>query len=122
MKILSRKFVLLSLALCLAGLASPILAQQKSIQLPADNPMSQLNPGPGQETVHKNCFVCHSTDYIVRQPRLDAMHWEAEVKKMIAVFGARISESDAKSIAEYLAKNYGLVENAVKKNQDGDKR
>jgi sulfite dehydrogenase (cytochrome) subunit B len=89
------------------GLASAALAQKKNIKLPDDNPVSQLKPGPGEETVHNNCFICHSTDYIVRQPRLDTPHWAAEVKKMINVFGAPISESDAKVIADYLGKNYG---------------
>lgn len=119
MKVLKRQMVQLGLAL---SLASPILAQQKSIKLPVDSPMSQLNQGPGREIIHRNCLVCHSTDYIVRQPRLDAMHWEAEVTKMITVFGARIDDSDAKLIAEYLAKNYGFDEKSIKENQDSNKR
>jgi hypothetical protein len=44
----------------------------------------------------------------VRQPRFDAGRWDAEVKKMITVYGARISDADAKIIADYLARNYGV--------------
>jgi len=33
--------------------------------------------------------------------------WDAEVTKMIKAFGAPISETDGKEIAEYLARNYG---------------
>jgi sulfite dehydrogenase (cytochrome) subunit B len=87
--------------------AGSLYAQNKSITLPADNPMSELKPGDSVATVRRNCSVCHSTDYIVRQPPLDAAHWDAEVKKMISVFGARISEPDAKIISAYLSSNYG---------------
>jgi mono/diheme cytochrome c family protein len=91
----------------LIGLAAVTEAQQTSIHLPPDNAMSHLKAGAGQEVVLKNCIVCHSTDYIVTQPRSDETAWAAEVHKMINVFGARISDSDAKAIADYLASAYG---------------
>ena len=47
------------------------------------------------------CQFCHSTDYIVLQPRGDAKHWEGVVTPL--------NELDAKAIAEYLTKNYGPV-------------
>jgi mono/diheme cytochrome c family protein len=83
------------------------LPQKKSIDLPNDNAMAQLKPGPGRDTVKNNCGICHSTDYIVRQPRQDAKQWQAEVKKMMTVFGAPVSQADAKEIVDYLVKNYG---------------
>jgi hypothetical protein len=43
------------------------------------------------------------------QPPGDAKQWEGVVTKMIKVFGAPLSESDAKAITEYLSKNYGPV-------------
>jgi hypothetical protein len=46
-------------------------------------------------------------DYVVMQPRGDAKQWEAVATKMIKVFGAPISEADAKVISEYLAAVYG---------------
>jgi mono/diheme cytochrome c family protein len=94
---------------CIAVLGTTVaaFAQGTSIQLPPDNPVSQITPGAGDDVVRRNCALCHSTDYIVRQPHLDAQHWDAEVKKMITVYGARISEADAKIITDYLAKNYG---------------
>lgn len=81
--------------------------QPKSINLPADNAMAELKPGPNVDIVRANCVACHSTDYIVLQPRGDAKHWEGEVQKMIKVFGAPISEADAKLMVEYLAGAYG---------------
>ena len=87
--------------------AGATLAQKKSIDLPNDNAMAQLKPGPGRDVVKNDCAICHSTDYIVRQPHLDAKKWEAEVKKMMTLFGAPVSEADAKEIVDYLARNYG---------------
>jgi sulfite dehydrogenase (cytochrome) subunit B len=81
--------------------------QQKSITLPDDNPMAQLKGGRNVELARNNCSSCHSTDYIVRQPGSDAKKWEAEVIKMIKVYGAPISEADAKAIVDYLATSYG---------------
>ncbi len=93
--------------LALAVSVSALGAEKKSITLPEDSSMSTLKPGPGVEVVRANCVACHSTDYIVRQRPADAKQWEPEVKKMITVFGAPISESDAKVIADYLMSAYG---------------
>jgi uncharacterized protein (DUF697 family) len=41
------------------------------------------------------------------QPPGDAKQWEGVVTKMIKVFGAPLSEADAKIITEYLARSYG---------------
>jgi sulfite dehydrogenase (cytochrome) subunit B len=86
---------------------SALEGQEKTISLPNDNAMSTLKPGPGVETTRNNCSICHSTDYIVRQPGADVKRWRAEVQKMITVYGAPIGESDAQVIAEYLASAYG---------------
>ncbi len=82
-------------------------AEQKTITLPPDNAMATLAPGPGMETARANCGICHSTDYIVRQPRGDAKQWQAEVTKMIKVFGAPVSPENEKIIVDYLSTAYG---------------
>jgi sulfite dehydrogenase (cytochrome) subunit B len=92
------------------GAAGAVLAQQgqqRSIKLPADDPTSQLKPGAGDALASRNCALCHSLDYIVRQPRLDSTQWEAEVRRMIMVYGAPINDVDAKAISGYLATSYG---------------
>jgi sulfite dehydrogenase (cytochrome) subunit B len=67
-----------------------------------------LKSASGVEQVQGNCGACHSLDYIeMNSPFLNAAGWNAEVTKMIKAFGAPISETDAKAIADYLAKNYG---------------
>lgn len=80
---------------------------ERSIKLPDDNAMSTLKPGRGVEATRANCAICHSTDYIVRQPGNDAKHWDAEVKKMVLVFGSPTSDEDVKAIVEYLSSAYG---------------
>jgi mono/diheme cytochrome c family protein len=66
-----------------------------------------LRPGPDMETAQNNCMSCHSVDYINTQPPgRGSEFWEAEVKKMIKSYHAPISEADAKTITDYLAKTY----------------
>ena len=91
---------------CLS-LAAPTIAQEKAITLPADHAYAKLRPGPHRDLAQTQCQFCHSTDYIVMQPRGDAKQWDAVVTKMIKVFGAPLSEADAKAISEYLATTYG---------------
>jgi cytochrome c5 len=81
-------------------------ADQKSITLPPDNDMAALKPGPGMEVARANCGICHSTDYIVRQPTGDARQWQPEVAKMIKVFGAPVTPENEKTIVEYLSTAY----------------
>lgn len=76
-----------------------------SITLPQEK--VTLKPGPGVELVTKNCLPCHSLDYLTTQPPGTPAQWQASVTKMIKVYGAPISDEDAKAIAAYLAAQYG---------------
>ena len=74
----------------------------------ADDKTVTLKPGPGRDAVDANCGACHSLDYIrTNAPFMTSKVWEAEVTKMINAFGAPIEPADAKTIVEYLLKNYG---------------
>ena len=74
----------------------------------ADEKPVQLKPGLGLDKVQANCGACHSLDYVpMNSPYLNAASWDAEVTKMISAFGAPIDPGDAKTIADYLKKNYG---------------
>jgi sulfite dehydrogenase (cytochrome) subunit B len=77
----------------------------KAIVLPPET--VTLKSGKGLETVQMHCLICHSADYIQMQPPFSKAQWSAEVKKMITVMGAKINESDAGMISDYLADNYG---------------
>jgi mono/diheme cytochrome c family protein len=85
--------------------ALPASAAPKTYALPDD--AVALRPGPGLEVAENNCRACHSADYINFQPpKKGQAFWEAEVQKMIKVYHAPISEADAKTISDYLAKTY----------------
>jgi sulfite dehydrogenase (cytochrome) subunit B len=67
-----------------------------------------IKQGTGLDKVEANCGSCHSLDYLVmNSPFLSGTAWDAEVAKMINVFGAPVDQDDAKIIADYLKKNYG---------------
>ena len=92
------KPILLALSLLVSGASAAIAEEQPVI----------LKNAPGHEAVENNCAACHSLDY----PRtnssfLDRKGWQAEVDKMIKVFGADIAPQDAAAIIDYLTKNYG---------------
>jgi mono/diheme cytochrome c family protein len=89
----------LIIALAAATIAFPAGAEEKPVE---------LKKAPGLDKVEGNCSGCHSLDYIVmNSPFPNAALWDAEVAKMIKVFGAPISDGDAKAIADYLKANYG---------------
>jgi len=96
---------LLAVAVLVVAAAAPAAALD--ITLPPDNPYGLLAPGAGADLTQRSCVLCHSTDYIVRQPRGGAGQWQAVVTKMIKVFGAPVTEADAKTIIDYLAHAYG---------------
>ena len=75
----------------------------------ADETAITLKDASGRETVLNNCGACHSLDYIpMNSPFLNRAGWDAEVGKMIKVFGAPIDAGDAKTIIDYLTKSYGI--------------
>jgi len=65
-----------------------------------------LAEGEGKQEVQSFCMTCHSTRYITMQPPLPATTWEAEVNKMMKVYGAPIPEATAKKITAYLQAHY----------------
>jgi hypothetical protein len=66
----------------------------------------ELAEGDGKQEVQSFCVSCHSTRYIIMQPPLPGATWEAEVSKMMKVYGAPIPEAAAKKIAAYLQGHY----------------
>lgn len=105
-------------SLALAGLAALLLgvstsglviawAKPVSYRLPEE--IAKFKPAANVEIVQNNCTACHSSDYIETQPRAQKSKkdfWQAEVTKMIKVYGAPIDEGDVGKIVDYLAANY----------------
>jgi len=85
-----------------AAAAAPI-----TYKLPEET--AAFRPGPNLEVVKNNCTGCHSADYISTQPqgpKYKRDFWQAEVTKMIKVYGAPIEEADVGKIVDYLAASY----------------
>ncbi len=99
---------IVSLGASVAGLGFlTVTAKPVSYDLPDET--AALKSGPNVEVVQNNCMACHSVDYILTQPRgpnFKKDFWQAEVTKMIKVYGAPIHEGDARKIVEYLAATY----------------
>ncbi len=86
---------------------APVSASPITYELPRET--AAFKPGPNLEVVQNNCTGCHSTDYISTQPRgpkFKKDFWQAEVAKMIKVYGAPIDDADIGKIVEYLAQTY----------------
>ena len=105
-----RQFFLAPLfaAMAIAGLVfTSANAAPASYTLPEET--AAFKPGPNLEVVQNNCTACHSADYIQTQPRgpkFQKDFWQAEVTKMIKVYGAPIDDADAAKIVDYLAATY----------------
>ena len=99
---------IVSLAASVVGLSLlTVAAKPVSYDLPDET--AALKPGPDLEVVRNNCTACHSVDYIQTQPRGPSFKkdfWQAEVTKMIKVYGAPIDEGDVGKIVDYLARTY----------------
>jgi len=88
-------------------LAAAIALLQCAAAYAGEQPVS-LKDAPGHDLVDNNCAACHSLDYPrTNAPFMDRKTWQAEVDKMINVFGAPIAPDEAKAIVDYLTKNYG---------------
>jgi sulfite dehydrogenase (cytochrome) subunit B len=93
------QFLTMAALIALAAAASTVRGEEKPVP---------LKPGPGEDVAAANCNACHSLDYIrINAPFMTGKAWEAEVSKMINAFGATIEPADAKTITDYLARNYG---------------
>ena len=93
----------------LAATAVPHLSGAKPLNYQLPEETARLNPGPNVEDARNNCTGCHSPDYIRMQPQGPAYKkdfWQAEVTKMIKVFGAPIDEAEVPKIVEYLSQTY----------------
>ena len=89
------------LSVALAAFAAVAHAQESKIE---------LKPGPGRDLVMGYCVMCHGPDYIQgNSPFMNRQVWEAEVNKMIKVYGAQIPAEDVPKLVDYLTANYGVA-------------
>jgi len=103
-----RRILILVIVLVAAPLAA-CAQSTKTITLPPDHAYAALKPGTGlgYEVAERACRSCHSTDYVIMQPRGDSKQWDAVVTKMIKVYGANLNPEEVKALVEYLSAAYG---------------
>ena len=85
-----------------AALAAPV-----NYTLPEET--AAFKPGPNLDVVQSNCTGCHWADYIKTQPQVEKFKkdfWQAEVTKMIKVYGAPIDQADIGKIVDYPSATY----------------
>jgi mono/diheme cytochrome c family protein len=101
-----QRTVLLAISLTLAAGISAVSAAPINYKVPDET--AAFKPGPNLEIVQGNCAACHSSDYIATQPPMKdkKAFWQAEVTKMIKVYGAPIDDADVGKIVDYLATTY----------------
>lgn len=100
---------------------APVWAQHgvkpvlKSLQVDTPTDSRTFPPGPAVDAVNNHCLTCHSVGMVTTQPAMSKAAWEAEVKKMVAVYGAPIPTEDVPRIVDYLVATKGPA------NQTGEK-
>ena len=101
-----QRTVLPAFAFAFAAMTGSALAAPVEYKTPDET--AAFKPGPNLEVVQGNCAACHSSDYIATQPPMKdkKAFWQAEVTKMIKVYGAPIDEADVPKIVEYLTAAY----------------
>ncbi|MBC9877233.1 cytochrome c [Bradyrhizobium sp. INPA01-394B] len=101
-----QRTVLPAIAFALAVTLGSSLAAPVDYKTPDET--AAFRPGPNLEMVQGNCAACHSSDYIATQPPMKdkKAFWQAEVTKMIKVYGAPIADADVGKIVDYLAATY----------------
>lgn len=93
--------------LFVGGNLAEVSAGPVSYKLPEES--AAFRPGSNLEIVQSNCTACHSADYIRTQPqgpKFKKDFWQAEVTKMIKVYGAPIDDADVGKIVDYLSQTY----------------
>jgi sulfite dehydrogenase (cytochrome) subunit B len=101
--------ITLALALISAALSSLAVVRAAPVSYKLPEETAALKPGPNLETTQNNCTSCHSADYISTQPRDQKSKrdfWQAEVTKMIKLYGAPIDQADVPKIVDYLSSTY----------------
>ena len=94
------------LAIAIAAGIGSVTAAPINYQSPDE--VAAFRPGPNLDVVQNNCTACHSADYVNTQPPMKDKKgfWQAEVTKMIKVYGAPIDDADVGKIVDYLVATY----------------
>ena len=103
------ELIALSLAAALLSAAGATAIHAKPFNYKIPGEVAAFKPGTNLDVVQNNCTACHSADYVKTQPRgpkFKKDFWQAEVTKMVKVYGAPIDDADTGKIVDYLTENY----------------
>src|SRR5512132_1192929 len=103
------KSMVIAIAISIVGFASPWVGPPDgglTARVLAESSPSQSDAvsREGALLVQTRCVICHSED-LVAQQRLSRAQWDATVSKMVR-WGAPLSASEQRVLAEYLASRY----------------
>lgn len=71
----------------------------------AQQPASDLPPGPMQQLARRACLGCHTAE-IMTQQQLDRRVWTREMDKMIR-WGAPVAAEDREALIDYFTTHFG---------------
>lgn len=97
----------LAVILSVGSNLAEVNAEPVSYKLPEET--AAFKSGSNLAIVQSNCTACHSADYIKTQPqgpKFKKDFWQAEVTKMIKVYGAPVDDADVGKIVDYLSQTY----------------
>lgn len=100
--------IMIGLALFAMTASMPVRAEVRgkpvlqSVQVDTPTDRRTFPPGPAVDAVNNECLTCHSVGMVMTQPAMSKAAWEAEVKKMAAVYGAPVAAEDVPKIVDYL--------------------
>lgn len=98
-------------AVVMTRIAAPDFSPQRHvIAVPHDEPF--LPDLPGRDAFVSNCVICHSPRYVTNQPRFPRKTWNAEVKKMVSMYGAPVPADQVQAITDYLVRFNGVADPA----------
>lgn len=84
---------------------SPLTLKSVNVELPTSD--RTFPDGPGAAAINNNCLVCHSAGMVLNQPAMSETAWADEVRKMVKVYKAPVSDQNAAVIIGYLTRLKG---------------
>ena len=83
-----------------APVAGIVLRSQGRISLPYHG--REFSGGPQASIANTYCLMCHSGGMVLTQPPLPLPVWQAELNKMIKVYGCPLPENSVDALAGFI--------------------
>ncbi len=80
-----------------------IVLRSQRISLPSHG--REFSGGPEAAVANTYCLMCHSGGMVLTQPPLTLSQWQAEVQRMIGVYGCPLPHSEIDGLAAFIAQS-----------------